>query len=142
MEIRGSGELEQDIARLEEQREQAILAERAEYERQLQAEKEAKAEELRREEEASKRRAAELVERRRLDTQRDLEWPATVRERCFSPAINPLFKSWGLCESFVRCLNDDELQPSDVFCGQCSAGWMTPHFQAGLVHRQKAGQPT
>jgi len=56
------------------------------------------------------------------------------------PLINPTYASWGLCESFIRYLNDGELQPADEFCGQCSAGWVNPYF-VNRYHTLKALSP-
>ena len=126
-------QIEQEIERLEVDREQAILTERAEYERQLEAEKEAEAEELRRQEEATRRRTAELERRRQEDIANDLAWPAKVREGCFVEALNPLFKSWNLCQSF---LNE---QRQGGFCDQCQHGYQNEHWIRGLVHKERAG---
>ena len=117
MEIRGSREIEQDIARLEGQRDQAIVAEHRSYEGELKRQKQAEAARLMAEEEATKRRTAELEQGRKEDIQRDLAWPGKVRERCFVEAINPLFKSWNLCQPF---LNE---QRQGGFCDCCQHGY-------------------
>ncbi|MBA7621260.1 hypothetical protein ES703_28618 [subsurface metagenome] len=130
-----SRQIEQEIERLEVDRDQAILAERAEYERQLQAKKEAEAEEQRRKEEAIKRLPAELEARHRRDIERDLEWWPKVKAGCFTEAMDPLFRSWGLCQAFLA------EQRQDQFCSQCDRGYLNPHFKAGQVHKERAREP-
>lgn len=135
MTTKGSKELEQDITRLEQERAQAIVAEHRESEAALERQNQAEAARVRTKEETTRRRIA-LAERKRAEgIQRDLDWPATVRETCFVEAINPLFKSWNLCQPFL------DGQRQDAFCGQCSCGYENEFFKAGYVHREKAREP-
>lgn len=70
------------------------------------------------------------------DIEKDLAWSATIRETCFVTPIDPLFKSWGLCQSFLA------EQRQGTFCHQCERGYSNPHFKAGLVHKEKTKQFT
>ncbi len=135
MEIRGSRELEQDITRLEKQRTQAIEAERREEEGQLEAEKAAGKAEREAEDRAVQQRIALAERKRDEDIERGLAWWGEVKEKCFVPAISPLFKSWGLCQSFL----DERRQ--DGFCGQCQYGYQNEHWTRGLVHKERAREP-
>ena len=135
MEIRSSRELEQDIARLEKQRNQAIEAEQREEERQLEAEKAAGKAEREAETRAVQQRIAIAERKRDEDIQRDLAWWGKIKETCFVEAINPLFKSWGLCQSFLAG------QRQDGFCEQCQYGYQNEHWIRGLVHKERAREP-
>jgi len=135
MEIRGSRELEQDIARLEKQRNQAIEAERREEERQLEAEKAAGKAEREAEARAVQQRIAIAERKRDEDIQRDLAWWGKIKETCFVEATNPLFKSWGLCQSFL----DEQRQGG--FCDQCQYGYQNEAWLKGYVHKERAREP-
>ena len=130
-----SRQIEQEIERLEVSHEQAILAERAEYERQLQAQKDAEEAARKAEDRAVQQRIAIAERKRDEDIQRDLAWWGEVKEKCFVPAISPLFKSWGLCQSFLAG------QRQDGFCGQCQYGYQNEHWIRGLVHKEEAREP-
>lgn len=134
MEIRSSGQLERDIAQLEEERNRAIEAEGAEREAELQRQKQAE-ETTRKAKARAVRQQIAIAERARAeDIKRDLAWPAKIRETCFSPATNPAFKAWGLCQGFLD-------RKDDQWCGQCSRGFVNPSWLRGLVHKERAREP-
>lgn len=135
MGIRGSRELERDIARLEEQRNQAIEAERREDEAELERQKQAEAQKRIAEEQATKQRIAQAEAKRAEDIERDLAWWPKVKEGCFVEAQDSLFRSWNLCQSF---LNE---QTQDQFCSQCQYGYQNEAWLKGYVHKERAREP-
>lgn len=142
MEIKGSRELQEDIARLEGQRNQAIEAERREDEAELERQKQAEAQKRIAEAQATKQRIAQAEAKREQDVIAEQEWWRKRREECFQLARNPLYASWNLCEYFVSTISGDgnEVQPCS-WCHQCQAGWLNPHFKVGYYHKLKAASP-
>lgn len=114
---------------------------REEYREAARQEREA-AERAKREAEdrAVKQRIAIFEAKRREGIARDLHWPATVRETCYVEASDPLFRSWGLCQSFLLGAPNKFIGQGD-FCAQCVAGYQNEAWRRGLVHAEKAKAP-
>lgn len=132
--------------RKEEERKAAIITSqdldlqliplRQEYREVLHQEEEARQRaRIAEEDKATEHRSEEYSQRHRRDQERDRAWPAKVRETCFVEAINPLFKSWGLCQSF---LNE---QRQGHFCDCCQYGYQNKAWLRGLVHQEKTKEP-